>query len=307
MVTTIIIFILALLLYVHLQQQFKYFTDMQIYETEYIDKSHFMKESATKLPMIIHLEEIPSIDFNILKQNAADDLSVRDVREIYKTKNSEPFSLSFSRTSVLIDTDKQSAFYSSHNSHLFSDDSFVNVTRKWDQLLKPFAAFSQYDVLFGSKFTMTPFYYHNATALFLFIPPRSKEVKIRMCPFSFQHKLQIVEDYAENEGWSPISPKTIASKNGILDFFLYSGKVLFIPPYWFYSIEFFDSKTIVNKVKYTTPLNALANIKSVFINFSQNQASFPEKEQEVIDISNTIVMGKEEKSELLISMLKTTI
>lgn len=300
MVTTIIIFILALLLYIHVQQEFKYFTDMEIYETKYIGKTHFLNESATKLPMIIHLEEIPSIDFNMMKQNATDDLEVRDVREIYKTKKSEPFPLSFSRTSILLDTDKQSAYYTSHNSHLFANDSFVDLTHKWDQLLKPFASFSQYDALFGSKFTITPFYYHNATSLFLFIPPRSKEVKIRMCPFSFHHKL-----HASNEGWSPIPPKTIASKNGILDFFLYSGKVLFIPPYWFYSIEFFDSKTIVNKVKYTTPLNAFANLKSVFMKFATEERTIiqEEKEKVLVDISN--VVSKEDKSEMVISMLKT--
>jgi hypothetical protein len=172
--------------------------------------------------------------------------------------------------------------------------------------LKPFAAFAQYDVLFGSKFTITPFYYHNATSLFLFIPPRTKEVKIRMCPFSFHQKLQIVEDYANNEGWSPIQPKTIASKNGILDFFLYSGKVLYVPPYWFYSIEFFDNKTVVNKVKYTTPLNALANIKSLYMNFSQNQNNpilekLPHKEVKVAIEELT----SNDESEMVISMLKT--
>ena len=304
MVTTIIIFILTLLLYVHVQQEFKYFTDMQIYETKYSGKTQLAKETATKLPMIIHLEEIPSIDLHDLKQNATDDLQVRDVREIYKTNNSDPFPLNFSRTSTLIDTDKQSAFYSSHNSHLFANDSFTDITQKWDRFLKPFASFSQNDVLFGSKFTVTPFYYHNATSLFLFIPPRSKEVKIRMCPFSFRQKLQVVEDYTENEGWSPIPPKTIASTSGILDFFLYSGKVLYVPPYWFYSIEFFDSKTIVNKVKYTTPLNALANIKSVFMKFSQNHSTVseePEKPNVHVDVDIT----KEEKSEMVLSMLKT--
>ena len=302
MVTTIIIFILTLLLYVHVQQEFKYFTDMQIYETKYSGKTQLAKETATKLPMIIHLEEIPSIDLHDLKQNAADDLQVRDVREIYKTNNSDPFPLNFSRTSTLIDTDKQSAFYSSHNSHLFANDSFTDITQKWDRFLKPFASFSQNDVLFGSKFTITPFYYHNATSLFLFIPPRSKEVKIRMCPFSFRQKLQVVEDYTENEGWSPIPPKTIASTSGILDFFLYSGKVLYVPPYWFYSIEFFDSKTIVNKVKYTTPLNALANIKSVFMKFSQNHSTVSEEpEKPNVDVDVT----KEEKSEMVLSMLKT--
>ena len=267
--------------------------------TKYSGKTQLAKETATKLPMIIHLEEIPSIDLHDLKQNAADDLQVRDVREM---NNSDPFPLNFSRTSTLIDTDKQSAFYSSHNSHLFANDSFTDITQKWDRFLKPFASFSQNDVLLGSKFTVTPFYYHNATSLFLFIPPRSKEVKIRMCPFSFRQKLQVVEDYTENEGWSPIPPKTIASTSGILDFFLYSGKVLYVPPYWFYSIEFFDSKTIVNKVKYTTPLNALANIKSVFMKFSQNHSTVSEEpEKPNVDVDVT----KEEKSEMVLSMLKT--
>ena len=123
-----------------------------------------------------------------------------------------------------------------------------------------------------------------------------------MCPFSFRQKLQVVEDYTENEGWSPIPPKTIASTSGILDFFLYSGKVLYVPPYWFYSIEFFDSKTIVNKVKYTTPLNALANIKSVFMKFSQNHSTVSEEpEKPNVDVDVT----KEEKSEMVLSMLKT--
>jgi hypothetical protein len=274
---------------------------MQIYETKYTNKKLFLEESATKLPMIVHLEEIPVIDLDNLNQNMTEELQVKDVREIFKTLEIHNLSLSFSRTTILFDTDKTSTYFSSHNSHIFMYDSFIDFTRKWDNLLKPFAAFAQYDILFGSKFTITPFYYHNATSLFLFIPPRTKEVKIRMCPFSFHQKLQIVEDYANNEGWSPIPPKTIASKNGILDFFLYSGKVLFIPPYWFYSIEFFDSKTVVNTVKYTTPINALANIKSVYMNYFKNQHNpILEKppRKEVEKLTNN------DESEIVISMLK---
>jgi len=301
MFSSIIIFILVLLLYLHLQQQFKYFTDMQIYETKYISKPLFLEESATKLPMIIHLEEIPSICLETETLNT-EELHVKDVREIYRNSEVQNLPLSFSRATVLMDTDKQSAYFSSQNSHVFANDSFTYITRKWDHLLKPFASFAQYDIMLGSKFTITPFSYHNATALFLFIPPRSKEVKIKMCPFSFHPKLQIIEDYASNEGWSPIPPKTIASKYGILDFFLYSGKVLFIPPYWFYSIEFFDSKTIVNKVKYTTPLNALAHIKSFFMNFSQHQKTpILDREQD----TEQDPVEEMSLSEMAISQLKT--
>jgi hypothetical protein len=49
------------------------------------------------------------------------------------------------------------------------------------------------------------------------------------------------------------------------------GYVLYVPPYWFYSIEFQDKANEVCMVKYTTGANLLANAKHIGMYYMQQQ------------------------------------
>ena len=60
------------------------------------------------------------------------------------------------------------------------------------------------------------------------------------------------------------------------DFIVKPGYVVYIPPYWFYSIEFQDKENEVCMVKYTTGANFLANIKHIGL-YNLQQQNIQEK------------------------------
>ena len=258
MLVTVIIFILILFLYVHVQKEYKYFTDLQLYEVDYNDKKQFLEEIQTKLPIITRLS-LPCVSDEQLKDYVQDDLYIKDIREMYKSHDIQNIPLNYSRSSILLETDKKASYFSSGNPHALY--LFDNITNTWDHHLKPNASFASYDVLFGSKHAITPYMYHTNTSLFLCIPPRNKEVRIRLMPFLQNHTLDVIHDYELLEFWSTKLPSKVSHSKNSLDLFLYSGQLLYIPPYWFYSIEFLDSKTIVNQMKYSTYINSLSNLK----------------------------------------------
>ena len=258
MLVTVIIFILILFVYVHVQKEYKYFTDLQLYEVDYINKKQFLEEIQTKLPIITRLS-LPCVGHEQLQDYVHDDLYVKDIREMYKVQDIRNIPLNYSRSSILLETDKKASYFSSGNPHVLY--LFENITNTWDHHLKPNASFVSYDVLFGSQHAITPYQYHTNTSLFLCIPPRNKEVRIRLMPFSQNHMLNVVHDYELLEFWSSKIPKDVSHSKNSLDIFLYSGQLLYIPAYWFYSIEFLDSKTIVNQIKYSSYINSLSNLK----------------------------------------------
>ena len=258
MFATIVIFILILFLYVHVQKEYKYFTDLQLYEVDYTNKKQFLEEIQTKLPIITRLS-LPCIDHEQLQDYIQDDLYVKDIKEMYQTQEIQNIPLNYSRASILLETDKHASYFSSNNHHVLH--LFDNITSAWDNHLKSNASFASYDVLFGSKHAVTPYKYHTNTSMYLCIPPRNKEVRIRLMPFSQNHILNVVHDYELLEFWGAKLPNNVSHSKNSLDTFLYSGQLLYIPPYWFYSIEFLDSKTIVNQIKYSSYINYLSNLK----------------------------------------------
>jgi len=102
-----------------------------------------------------------------------------------------------------------------------------------------------------------------------------------MCPPKYRKTLDIVEDYDHYEFWSPIrvwSPyeslnradKERIDRIKLLEFDVYSGHVLFVPPYWLYSIRFSgDADTTLCSTTYDTAASIAANAKPLAIHLVQ--------------------------------------
>lgn len=330
MFTTVIIFIIILFLYIHIQKEYKYYTDLQIYETDYFNKKQLLEELTTRLPMVTNIT-LPTVNHEFLLKYTNHDFCVKELNELYHTKEIKNIPLNFSRVDVLVETDKKSSYYSSNNNHIFDSGIFDKYTQEWDSILKPNASISKYDLINGSKHSVTPFFCHKSSSMFLFLPPRCKEVKVRLMPYNMRNDFESYE-YASVEEWVGIPPKKITNDKNSLELFLYHGQVLYIPPFWFYSIEFLNSKTVVNVAQYSSYINVLSNMKYHLNSITQQHQSIDIKDfyrwitksnsssdvQEdinnneqiqsdstdvMLDISNNIV-NKSTKSEKLLATLK---
>jgi hypothetical protein len=56
-----------------------------------------------------------------------------------------------------------------------------------------------------------------------------------------------------------------------MDITLDSGKLLFIPAYWWYSLKFEDKDSLVLNFRYRTYMNIAAILPNLFISFLQKQ------------------------------------
>jgi hypothetical protein len=262
---SLFLFVFVLFMYIHLQHQYKFHTGIQIYEADYISKSTFIETCSLKQPFVTpvninvpshrELNQLPSIDYNI-----------KDIHDYVGNEPIDTISLNYNQTKILLDTDSSSHFYTCRN----NDNDFIKQFQSsWDATLKPQNTIhSTYDVMFGSKYTKTPLFYHNASAKYLFI--QGQPVKIQLYPYSSISTNEVIHDYENYEFWS----NSDSDARDPTEFLLCKQHVLFIPPYCFYRIQFLNTDSIVCSAEYTTLLNAFAHSKHICLYIMQNQNTY---------------------------------
>lgn len=295
---SIVLFLIVLFLYVHLQYQYKKSEDLEIYEFDYSTNAELQEICDLKQPVLFRIdmfEEVPS-QFTIPEKN---DVYVRDIRDYKDHKSIPSLRLSYSSASVLMDTDPKGHFFSEENSELMDIPDLGKLYKQMDPILSPpFAAFSKYDLLFGSSNAYTPFQYHTESRRFLFVG-EGAGIRIKMTPWKNSKYLSPINDYEDYRFWSRVDlwkdPKIKC-----LDFLVNPGFVIYVPPYWWYSIMFVDSKnrSKIASFSYMSPMNVLANVPNWTYYFLQQQnmnkimvktiASVSNPETEVVEIKSEI-------------------
>jgi hypothetical protein len=104
-----------------------------------------------------------------------------------------------------------------------------------------------------------------------------------MTPWKSQKYLHHIADYDNYEFRSPIHPfdnmkneeyKDSVEKIKFLEFDVLEDYVLYVPPYWWYSIQYSDSDSVVLGVTYISGMNLIANspelIKYYFQQYNTN-------------------------------------
>ena len=264
--TTLIIFFVILFTYIHLQHQLKTGEDLDIYEYEYTSQKGLMEITQYKQPVLFALE-LPSIRENPY----LDPMNVKDKRDYFKTTTRvDSISLSSRSARGLIDTDPNSAFYSDRNQ---SSIAKSEIWTKWfesiDSFLQPaFTIYKEYDVFYGSQKTQTTAVHYKESHSYLYLPRETNatHIRVKMAPLK---SVDTVNDYTYYEFWSKTN--LFGTQIRCLDFMVKPGYILYVPPYWFYSIEFQDKANEVCMVKYTTGANFLANAKHIGMYFMQQQ------------------------------------
>lgn len=272
--TSIILFFVILFFYVHIQQQWKKGEDLEIYEYEFQNPKELQDTCQWKQPILFEMEFPKPYGFSQLPQ-----LQMADVREIRhlssQSPNIELIDLTAESARGLLDTDTKSVFYSYRNSTAVKEHPEWNAWfRTWEPLLKPpFCMSSEYDVWYGSRKTTTITMTHHESHTYLYLPPETNPaaIRVKMTPPKSEVFLETKRDYVSYEFWSPVDLFHPHDRMKCLDFLMKPGFVLYIPPYWFYSIEFQDKKNEVCMVKYTTGANFLANAKHIALYHLQQQ------------------------------------
>ena len=274
MLINILVFMIVLLVYLHIFYHLKVSNDLEIYEHDITNKNNLEEILNLRQPVVMNynrqnLDTIFTID-NIYKNYSNYEINVR--------KNNIDNDLVDKNTVVTIDLlknlfENDNKYYSENNSKFIDKSNLTQELEYNDVILKPpMNSETKYDVLLGGISTSTKFKYDLNFRHFLYVSDGN--INVTLSPPNNSKNMELYKDYYNFEYISSINPylkedemkmKSI-SKVSIT---LKKGQLLFIPAYWWYSIQFNNS--VVLAFKYKTYMNQLTILPEYIMSFMQRQ------------------------------------
>ena len=258
---TLLIFLIILTIYLHINYQLKKSNELEIYNIDFISKEQLEEISKLRQPFVFD-DDFMGIDRNyLLKKCSNQNIQLKN-----KISN-DSVTLKIEEAISMID--KNDIYFSEKNNDLLNE-YFLKELEKKERNIKPiFTGACIYDLIMGSNKTYTPMRYEiNHKNYFLVTEGK---IKIRFAPPNSEKYLDPIIDYENLDITSQINVwNTKIEKVKFIDIIVEKGKMIFIPPYWWYSFEFIDKATIIS-FKYRTYMNIITIIPYLFIQNLQLQ------------------------------------
>ncbi|MFY7728096.1 MAG: cupin-like domain-containing protein [Flavobacterium sp.] len=260
------IFCVVLFIYLHVQFHLKTAEDLEMYEVDQPSKERLEEICDIRQPVLFDFEcdkimETTNRQY-IANHYHAFELKIRNVHET--NEHADLYvPLPVHASIKLFDEDKTAAFFTENNSDFLDETGVVKNMRYNDEFLRPYMVSNcNYDLMLGAPQTCSPFRYEvNYRNYFLMTHGKAQ---IKLAPPHSTRYLSPIYDYENFEFRSPVNPwkpqpKYSADFDKIkcLEFTLIPGKTLYIPAYWWYSIQF-QEDTSISCFRYRTYMNNLA-------------------------------------------------
>jgi hypothetical protein len=264
--------------------QFKKGEDLEIYEMDYISNAQLQDVCDVRQPFLFNVRDIvPGLFSDISAQNIAKygshDAKLKDSNDYYGEQLPvDSISLPLHTVFNVIENDKTGHYFSEDNDEFLDESGLLKRIGSIDEILRPtFTVHAKHDVLFGSCNTATPLRYHTNYRQFLCVT--SGKVRVKMTSWKSTKYLHPYKDYEQYEFRSPVHPIKPAQqyvsdyeKSNFLDFEVNEGFMLYLPPYWWYSIIYLDDpSTFVCKTTYSTIMNCISNLPDLALYVLQQQ------------------------------------
>jgi hypothetical protein len=267
-----LIFCIVLFFYLHIFFHLKTNNELEIYKIPQPTKKQFEEICDLRQPVLFDyngdcnnkLEEVCNME-NINKNYSGFDVKIRNLnKDNNKDNNKEMYSIiSCKKTKELIEKDKDSKYLFETNSDFLEETDLIKMYKLNDKFLKPYMNLScDYDILFASTNTTTPFRYELNYRNFFLVT--EGEIQVKLAPPKNTKYLYMEKDYENMEFRSPVNPWNVQeqyeadfSKIRCLDTTVKKGQILYVPAFWWYSIKFGENTTVCS-FKYRTYMNTLA-------------------------------------------------
>lgn len=273
-IISLVLFLMVFFLYLHVTAQWKKSEDMEIYEADYVNYTQFQEICDVRQPVLFQLPSTASPFFNRIRISQFQKYQVFDVfvknctdyHTLPADTSIEVVSLPLHSATALLEKDTNAKYISEHNQSFLEDSGLASIYTTLNAYLRPFATvYSKYDLVFGSAGAHTPFQYHTYSRLYL--ATTTGKIRVKLAPWKTHKHVYPHKDYDLYEFRSPINIWSPAAKYAdniqyvqCLEVDVIEGNVLFIPPFWWYSIQFSsDTSTTVATFAYATAMNAVAN------------------------------------------------
>ena len=276
---TIFIFCFVLFLYLHIQYHLKTSEDLEVYTIERPSKEKLEEICDIRQPVIFDFKNdrlLESCNLTVLDDNyGAFDIQLRDVTNT--DENAElylPFLLK--ETINIFREDKNEKYISEKNQDFLKETAcFKNYSYNDSFLRPPLVSKCIYDFMTGSVGSKTPLRYDLNYRNYYYVT--SGKINIKLIPPHNSKYLYPVKDYDNFEFRSPVNVwkvqqqyKADFDKVKVLDVTLQQGEIIYIPAYWWYSIEY-EKLSSVCSFKYRTFMNVLAIFPELVLTMLQGQ------------------------------------
>lgn len=272
----VFIFCLVLFIYVHVQFHLKTSNDLEMYEIDQPSKDKLEDVCDLRQPVLFDFDCQPIMDTSsrtyIADRYSAFELKIRNVSE----DQCLHVPLQITHAIKLFDEDSSGCYISENNMDMLDETGIGKELKCSDEFLRPYMVSNcYYDVLMGSNRAQTPFRFSIHYRNYFLLTQGAAQIKMAP-PHSIRY-LYPNYDYDNFEFRSPVNPwnpqpnySADFDKIKCLEFTLVPGKTLFIPAYWWYSIQL-DNSASISCFSYRTYMNNVAILPHMCLHFLQLQ------------------------------------
>jgi hypothetical protein len=284
-----IVFFICLFLYLHISVHYRKGEDLELFETDYVSPEALNESCQTLQPLLVlgvrGVSTLPNVQ-QLTDGNGSYEACLRDMRDFLPCSSSsgvgdgnvggddlvaglKPVSLPMSGIlNILSSNVEEGRYISEGNSEYLEEVGVYKKVRHWgeDRFAPSYNVWTKLDVWMGNKGAFTPLRVHRFYRQYL-VPRGPGILTVKMTPWKSRKYLHAVRDDMMLETLSPIVPwgvpredqKDSRSRLKFLEFVVKEGNVLYIPPFWWYSVEFSGPNMAVYSYTYVSAMNWLAN------------------------------------------------
>lgn len=278
-ILVMLIFCLTLFFYLHVMFHLKTSDDLEVFDINQPSKETLEEVCDLRQPMRMdfsndNLENICQRS-SITSKYQTFDVNIRNVKEPVCETGDVYAPLRWSNAVKVMDKDTKEKYLVEANKNFLNETGITKVYRDSDELIRPYLTIcSEYDYITGSKGVQTPFRYNVHYRNYFFVV--SGGVKMKLAPPKSIKYLHPFKDYHNFEFRSPLNPWNVQDeylddfdKIKCLDVTVDKGQILFIPAYWWYSMEL-QENTVVSAFKYDSAMSLVSTSHHYVVRFLQS-------------------------------------
>lgn len=275
---SVCVFLIVLFFYIHILFHLKTSDDLEVFQLDNMpSKDRFEEICDLKQPVMFPLEEGKGIVFETELKRLDELYGAFDVRirqNIFEDGAKELYlPLSLKEAVQLVEHDPKHQYFSEDNQEFLNETGVLKRIRREDTYFRPsMCAKNSYDVWIGYTKTITPFRYNLDYRTYLMVA--QGKVRVKMISPHYTRYLDLIKDYEHLEFrteynyapylWGdekselfPSHKHSNMAKIKTLEVILTPKDILYIPSYWWYSVQF-DELSSIAVLKYQTYMNMLA-------------------------------------------------
>jgi len=248
----ITIFLLCIVLYIHIYYHLKVSDEENIFEIDYTDKVNLEEVCDLRQPFTMEIENTLNMKSEQLKSRLNIVHQKRQKEEKDTSENDDADKSDKKEENNEIVT----KIYSEHNKELLSDETIQTSIKSFEKTIIPeFTIQNVYDIVVSDENFSTPFVSNFNHRNYLYFSEGN--ATIQFVSHKHNDKLEHHIDYELLQKVSTDVPSRVKGVT-IKSINVKAGEFVYIPPRWWYSINF-KSRSLVVKFQYKTLMNVIAH------------------------------------------------